>query len=158
MARVERFGACLIAMLLVTVPVGIARAQSPSPSATPAIAARVLAPGAALDAAVQAATLVDAGRAGELWDGASPVAKRAVTREAFIAGITAARQRHGTLADRQWLSVSRQFHDGKQGAPAGHYVSVELLARASAGRSVRELVSLRIDEDGTARLSGYVVE
>lgn len=158
MARVERFGACLMAALLATVPVGVAGAQSPSPSATSATAMRVLAPGAALDAAVQAARLVDAGRAGELWDGASPVAKRAVTREAFIADVTAARQRHGMLADRQWLSVSRQVHDGRQGAPAGHYVSVELLARADGGRSVRELVSLRIDEDGTARLSGYVVE
>ena len=58
----------MIAVLLATVPVGVARAQSPSPSANPATAARVLAPGAALDAAVQAATLVDAGRAGELWD------------------------------------------------------------------------------------------
>lgn len=157
MARVEGFTACLMAVLLATVPAGAARAQSPSPSATPA-AARMLAPSVVLDAAVQAAMLVDAGRAGELWDGASPVAKRAVTREAFIAGITAARQRHGMLTDRQWLSVSRQFHDGRQGAPAGHYVSVELLARASGGRSIRELVSLRIDEDGTARLSGYVVE
>ena len=158
MACVKGPWACLLAVLLATVSAGPAWAQSPSPSAKPANAARVLPPGPALDAAMQAAELVDAGRVGELWDGASPVAKRAVTREAFVAGIAAARKRQGALANRQWLAVRRQVHDGRQGVPAGHYVSVELLAQASGGKPVRELVSLRMDEDGTARLSGYVVE
>ena len=158
MACVEGVRACLFAVLLASVAAGPAWAQASSPAAKPANAARVLAPGAALDAAVQAALMVDAGRVGELWDGASPVAKRAVTREAFVAGISAARKRQGALANRQWLAVRRQVHDGRQGVPAGHYVSVELLAQASDGKPVRELVSLRTDEDGTARLSGYVVE
>ena len=158
MGYVEGLRALLLAALLATVPVGTARAQSPSPSPAPTNTLRVVAPGAALDAALQVATMVDAGRVGELWDGASPVAKRAVTREAFVAGISAARKRYGSLANRQWLAVRRQVHDGRQGVPAGHYVSVELLAQASDGKPVRELVSLRMDEDGTARLSGYVVE
>lgn len=158
MACAEGVRAFLLVVLLAAAAAGNAWAQSAPPPATPTNATRVLPPGAALDAAMQVASMVDAGRAGELWDGASPVAKRAVTREAFVAGISAARKRQGALANRQWLAVRRQVHDGTQGVPAGHYVSVELLAQASAGKPVRELVSLRLDEDGTARLSGYVVE
>lgn len=158
MACAEGARACLLAVLLATVAAGDAQAQSTPRPATPTNAARVLPPGAALDAAMQVASMVDAGRAGELWDGASPVAKRAVTREAFVAGVSAARVRHGALANRQWLAVRRQRHDGTKDVPPGHYISIELLAQASGGKPVRELVSLRMDEDGTARLSGYVVE
>ena len=82
MACVEGIRASLFAALLAAVSVGPASAQSSSPLAKPTNAARAPAPGAALDAAVQVALMVDGGRIGELWDGASPVAKRAVTREA----------------------------------------------------------------------------
>ena len=118
----------------------------------------MLSPDAAVDGAFQVAALVDAGRAGELWDGASLAVKRVVARTVFIDGTAAARTPIGAIAGREWKVVRRQHHDGTQGIPEGHYVSVELLGRRSSGGPVRELVSLRLDEDGIARFSGYVVE
>ena len=159
MARVDCFravGAACLWMLLVTVPVAPAMAQSAQTG--PANAPTVLAPNAAVEAALQLAALVDAGRMGELWDGASPVVKRVAARNDFIEGITAARKRHAAVTARQWLAVRRQAHAGTQNVPAGHYVSVELQVALADGKQIRELVSLRMDEDGTARLSGYVVE
>jgi len=160
MARVDRSSARRIMplglLLLAMVPVASVMAQSPE--AGPGNAPSVLAPNAAVEAALQVAALVDAGRMGELWDGASPAVKRVVARAAFIEGITAARKRHGAVTGRQWLAVRRQVHDGTQTVPAGHYVSIELAGRRAGDRQLRELVSLRLDEDGTARLSGYVVE
>ncbi len=159
MARVDCFraaGAACLWMLLAMVPVAPAMAQSAQTGS--AGAPTVLAPNAAVEAALQVAAQVDAGRAGELWDGASPVVKRVAARKDFVEGITAARKRHAAVRGRQWLEVRRQSHAGTQDVPAGHYVSVELLAALADGKQIRELVSLRMDEDGTARLSGYVVE
>lgn len=159
MARVDRYravhAACLW-LVLMTAPVASSMAQATQ--AGSANAPTVLAPNAAVEAALQVAALVDAGRMGELWDGASPVMKRVAARNDFIEGITAARKRHAAVTGRQWLAVRRQSHAGTQDVPAGHYVSVELQAGLADGKQIRELVSLRMDEDGTARLSGYVVE
>jgi hypothetical protein len=58
-------------------------------------------------AAVKAAQLVDANRAGELWDGASAVARRAVPKAAFVSQLTTERTRLGALAGCTSTSVSR---------------------------------------------------
>ncbi|KRA45113.1 DUF4019 domain-containing protein [Pseudoxanthomonas sp. Root630] len=156
MASVDLLRGGLLVMLLAISPLPSAWAQAAS--ATPSTTAPMLSPDAAVDGALQVAALVDAGRAGELWDGASPVVKRVVARAVFIDGLAASRKPKGAVAGREWRVVRRQRHDGTQGVPAGHYVSVELLARLASGEQMRELVSLRLDEDGVARFSGYVVE
>ncbi|WP_184448629.1 DUF4019 domain-containing protein [Xanthomonas sp. 3498] len=109
-------------------------------------------------AGLRAAQLVDAGRAGELWDGASAVAKKAVTRAVFVREIDAARARLGALIGRGVASVARvQYAAGSQ-VPPGTYVNVSFPSRfANAPQPVRELVSLRLDEDKTWRLVGYHV-
>ncbi|WP_420007313.1 DUF4019 domain-containing protein [Xanthomonas sacchari] len=109
-------------------------------------------------AGLRAAQLVDAGRTGELWDGASAVAKKAVTRAVFVREIDAARARLGTLVGRGVASVARvQYAAGSQ-VPPGTYVNISFPSRfANAPQPVRELVSLRLDEDKTWRLVGYHV-
>lgn len=109
-------------------------------------------------AGLRAAQLVDAGRSGELWDGASEVAKKAVTREVFVRQVEAARTRLGALLGRGVASVARvQYAAGSQ-VPPGVYVNVSFPSRfANAPQPVRELVSLRLDEDKTWRLVGYHV-
>ncbi|MCI2261732.1 DUF4019 domain-containing protein [Xanthomonas indica] len=109
-------------------------------------------------AGLRAAQLVDAGRTGELWDGASAVAKKAVTRAVFVREIDAARARLGALLGRGVASVARvQYAAGSQ-VPPGTYVNISFPSRfANAPQPVRELVSLRLDEDKTWRLVGYHV-
>ncbi|KMM75467.1 hypothetical protein ACP93_11090 [Xanthomonas sp. NCPPB 1128] len=109
-------------------------------------------------AGLRAAQLVDAGRTGELWDGVSVVAKKAVTRAVFVREIDAARARLGALLGRGVASVARvQYAAGSQ-VPPGTYVNISFPSRfANAPQPVRELVSLRLDEDKTWRLVGYHV-
>lgn len=107
-------------------------------------------------AARQVAALVDTQRSGEVWDGASAVTRKLVTRAQFIQGISQDRQRLGALVSRGQASVSRvQYREGAA-VPAGIYLNVSFATRfASSAQPVRELVSFRLDEDKVWRVSGY---
>ena len=110
------------------------------------------------DAAQQVLELVDAGRIGEVWDGASAVMKRAVPREEFVYQVSDERGRLGRPVDRGTAGVTRtQFPAGAR-VPQGIYVNVATPTRfqKSPGQ-VRELVSFRLDEDRVWRVSGYSV-
>lgn len=124
-----------------------APATAPRPAATPAQQAPALTPAQQAQLArqnaemtqmaLQVAQMVDGGHAGALWDGASVVAKRAV-------------------GQRGTASVSRvQYGPGAQ-VPEGLYVNVSFPTRfAATPQPVRELISFRMDEDNTWRVSGY---
>ncbi len=152
----------LLACLAVSVVAGGARAQqpaaAPAPAApTPAQQAQLARQDAEMgQAALRIAQMVDAGQVGPLWDGASVVAKKAVTREAFVQQVGEERTRLGAVVGRGQPSVSRvQYGPGAQ-VPAGLYINVSFPSRfAGAPQPVRELVSFRLDEDRTWRLSGY---
>lgn len=148
-------------LLLGTFLAAPATAQQPARAATaPAQAAPRsvgVDPNAALNAAVQVAQMVDAGRLAELWEGASAVTKRATPRQAFVDGVTRMRRANGAVAGRAWMAVRRQQLDGSNNTPAGNYISVELSAQIAGGKRVRELVTFRVDEDGVLRFSGYVM-
>lgn len=153
----------LMALLLGGLAASPVLAQSPAPAAgaPPASVAgstQDVDPGALVNAALQVAGMVDAGQAGALWDGASQVAKKTVTRAAFVDGIAAKRKRYGAVGGRSWVAVRRLQSDGSTGVPAGTYLSVDLIAQVAGGGHARELVTLRLDEDGLLRLSGYVME
>ncbi|MBB4125559.1 hypothetical protein GGR77_000830 [Xanthomonas translucens] len=162
------FGAAVFAAAAQTAPAQAVPAQSAPTSATRPAAARPADPAAPgplskqdaqmAQAGLRAAQLVDAGRSGELWDGASAVAKKAVTREVFVRQVDASRARLGALLGRGVASVARvQYAAGSQ-VPPGVYVNVSFPSRfANAPQPVRELVSLRLDEDKTWRLVGYHV-
>jgi len=109
-------------------------------------------------AALQAAQLVDANRTGELWDGASSVARNAVTREAFVSQIAAARGKVGALVGRGKPSVSRMRYGAGAPVPEGIYVNVAFPTRfANSPQPVRELVSFRLEDDKVLRLAGYAL-
>ena len=107
-------------------------------------------------AAVQVMEMVDANRTGEVWDGASATMKRLVTRDDFVRQITIDRNKLGKVASRGQPAVSRsQFPAGAQ-VPEGLYLNVAVPTTfASSEEPVRELVSFRLDEDKTWRVSGY---
>ncbi len=157
----------LFGMLLcaVALPVSAQTAPSKPPAPSKHAVAAVPAPGPLAkqdaqmaQAGLRAAQLVDAGRSGELWDGASALTKKAVTRAAFVRDVDTARARLGALLGRGVASVARvQYVAGSQ-VPPGTYVNISFPSRfANAPQPVRELVSLRLDEDKTWRLAGYHV-
>jgi hypothetical protein len=107
-------------------------------------------------AAVKAAQLVDANRAGELWDGASAVARRAVPKAAFVSQLTTERTRLGALAGRGQPTITRVKYSAGAAVPEGLYINVSFPTRfANSAQPVRELVSFRFDEDQVWRLAGY---
>lgn len=107
-------------------------------------------------AALKAAQLVDANRAGELWDGASAVARRAVPKAAFVSQLTTERARLGALAGRGQPTITRVKYSAGAAVPEGLYINVSFPTRfANSAQPVRELVSFRFDEDQVWRLAGY---
>lgn len=145
------------------------------PAAAPAPAAQASrTPGPALSAAQQAqlaqqdvqmteaaqrvAQLVDGNKAAEVWDGASAVARRAVTRDQFANNIRTDRTKLGALVSRGKPSITRVQYPAGAAVPEGLYINVSFPTRfANNAQPVRELVSFRLDEDKVWRASGYSV-
>jgi hypothetical protein len=151
------------AALTLCVLVGPAIAQTQAKPQQPAApqqqaATRDAEPNTFANAALQIALAVDRDQAGALWDGASAITKRSTSREGFIGYVTSARKSTGAVLGRNWTVVRReQVNEGGQ-LPPGLYASIEFATRFQDNQARRELVSLRRDEDGTWRFSGYVVQ
>ncbi len=136
-----------------------AAAPSARPALSPAQQAQVQKQDAEMSAAaLQVAHLIDANRAGEAWKGASAVAKKSVTQQAFVSQLTADRQRLGALASRGQPVITRVKYAAGATVPEGLYINVSFPTRfANSAQPVRELVSFRFDEDRIWRLAGYSV-
>ena len=109
---------------------------------------------------LQVVQLVDQGKAGELWDGASPAMHKRVTRDEFSAQAARSRMPLGApQQQRTWVQINRQVLNSPDADTAGQYISVEYEARFSGKPegTAHELVSFRLDPDGVWRFSGYVV-
>ena len=100
--------------------------------------------------------LVDQNKGGEVWDGASSVAKSVVTKNNFVQQVSADRQKLGVPVTRAQVAVTRAVYAAGDQVPAGNYINVVFATKfTSAPEPVRELVSFRLDEDKTWRVSGY---
>ncbi|WP_260590626.1 DUF4019 domain-containing protein [Variovorax sp. DXTD-1] len=108
---------------------------------------------------LQVIQMVDQGKVGELWDGATPAAKKRVTRSDFIKQVSQSRSPLGAAQQRAWVAVNRQTVANEDAELAGQYVNVEYETRFAnaANRVVREMTTFRLDPDGSWRLSGYVL-
>jgi hypothetical protein len=108
---------------------------------------------------LQAIQMVDQAKAGELWDGSAPGARKRVTRADFISQIAKAREPLGAAQQRTWVAVNRQVVNDADADLAGQYVSVEYETRFAnkPAAMVRELVSFHLDRDRVWRFSGYVL-
>ena len=107
-------------------------------------------------AALRVMQLVDGNRIGEIWDGAWPAMKQAVTRDEFIKQVTIDRNRLGAVSSRADPQVSRSLFPAGQQVPEGLYINVRSATTfANQPQPVRELVSFRLDEDKVWRVSGY---
>ena len=107
-------------------------------------------------AADQIIQLVDRNKTGEVWDGASAVAKSAVTRESFVQQIASDRRKLGAPVTRTRVAIARAAYGPGDQVPAGNYINVVIATKfANAPDPVRELVSFHFDDDKIWRVSGY---
>lgn len=107
----------------------------------------------------QVVQMIDQGRVGELWDGASAGARKRVSRDDFVRQVAQTRTPLGAPQARTWVSVSRLAMGGADAELAGQYVNVEYETRF-AGRpeqTLRELTTFHLGPDGVWRFSGYFV-
>lgn len=137
----------------------VAAAAQAAPALTPAQQAQMARQDEEItQAALQVARLVDSQQAAQVWDGASAVARKAVTREVFANTVNADRGRLGALVSRGKPSITRVQYPAGASVPEGIYVNVSFPTRfANNAQPVRELVSFRLDEDKVWRASGYSV-
>ena len=103
------------------------------------------------------AQLIDQGKAGDVWDQASTVAKSSVTRDAFVSGVDSQRSKVGTMQSRKLARITRSLSKGGK-LPAGYYINVAFATQFSSDKQpVRELVSFHLDSDKQWRVSGYTL-
>lgn len=108
---------------------------------------------------MQAIQMIDQGRTGELWDGATPATRRRVSRADFMAQVAKDRAPLGPSRQRTWVAINRQVVADPDVDTAGQYVTIEYETRFGnkPDSTARELVSFRLDRDRTWRFSGYVL-
>ena len=108
---------------------------------------------------MQAIQMIDQNKAGELWDGATPAARKRVSRDDFVSQVTKARAPLGAAQQRTWVAINRQVVGEGNQELAGQYVSVEYETRFAnkANATVRELVTFQLGDDRVWRFSGYVL-
>lgn len=150
----------LLVMALSLAGIGSAFAQTQPqsrPQTRQSQGAPDISPNQWLDAAASVLSAMDGNKAGDLWDGASPAVKKAVQRNAFLTQSAATRKSLGAAANRTWIAVRRMQVASGGNAPAGLYTSVELQTTFAANKVGNELISFRLDEDGTWRFAGYTV-
>ena len=104
--------------------------------------------------------MIDQGKAGELWDGATPATRKRVTRADFTGQVARSRAPIGAPQMRTWVAVNRQVVADADSETAGQYVSVEYETRFAnkPNGTLRELVSFHLDSDRVWRFSGYVLK
>ncbi|MEP6897920.1 MAG: DUF4019 domain-containing protein [Rhodanobacter sp.] len=148
------------ALLLAVTSTAFAQSAAPAAAAQPTAAqqaAQAQMNQKMVNAAVQVAQLVDAGKMGEIWDSASPIAQKASTRDVFVKQISTDRATLGALTSRTVQGVGYSKSDGKK-LPEGIYANVAFASKfANAKAPVRELVSFHLESDKTWRVTGYTL-
>lgn len=116
-------------------------------------------PEAMASGGLQVIQMIDQGQAGELWDGATSVTKKRVSRNDFVQQVGQSRRPLGTAQQRVLSSVNLQTAADGDPEVAGQYINVEYQTRFSnaSDRLVREMTTFRLDGDNTWRFSGYVL-
>ncbi|MBT2325944.1 DUF4019 domain-containing protein [Variovorax paradoxus] len=122
-------------------------------------AAQNVDPGEMLRGGLQAIQMIDQDKTGELWDGATPAARKRVSRSDFMSQVAKARAPLGAAQQRTWVAINRQVVGDGDPELAGQYVSIEYETRftSNSTSTVRELVTFQLGSDRVWRFSGYVL-
>ncbi|SAL44471.1 membrane protein [Caballeronia peredens] len=101
---------------------------------------------------------LDQDKAAEVWDGASPVAKRIISRDAFVQKVAHDRAILGAPGMRMPMGIRHYRYDGTGNLPAGAYINVMFDTQfAQAKGSALEMVTFYLDADNIWRFVGYSV-
>jgi len=157
MVQRNRLIPLLSAALVLAIPCGSAWAQQarPQPVVPSAAQERGIDPNGLVNAALQVVRMVDEGKAGDAWQGASAASRARYTGRQFTDSLAAQRKVLGVVTSRKWAAVERLTTAGNATLTAGAYANVVLETHFAGNKVARELVSFRLDEDGVWRLSGY---
>jgi hypothetical protein len=122
-------------------------------------AAQEVDPGELVRGGLQAIQMIDQNKTGELWDGATPAARKRVSRDDFVNQVAKARAPLGAAQQRTWVAINRQVVGNGDPELAGQYVSIEYETRFAnnSTATVRELVTFQLGSDRVWRFSGYVL-
>jgi flagellar biosynthesis component FlhA len=105
------------------------------------------------------AKLIDQGKAGDVYDQTSTVAKQSISRNDFVSGVTKQRDNVGKLESRKLAAVTHSVSKGENKLPAGDYINVVFASKFSSEKApIRELVSYHYDSDKVWRVSGYTLQ
>ncbi len=117
-------------------------------------------PSALRDASLRMALALDAGYGEQVWRAASCAVKDLLSCSDFAQAVAARRRVAGRVRRRDWHLVSRQANagPGRDGLPPGVYACSEFTVTFDDGRTGREVVSFRLDEDGVWRFVGNHIE
>ncbi|MDE8650207.1 DUF4019 domain-containing protein [Novosphingobium album (ex Liu et al. 2023)] len=111
-----------------------------------------------LNAAVATSQSAGQGGGAQLWEGASPILKRSVTRDAFAKAL-AKRTAFGAVRAMDWSNVSHvRVTEPGRNLPMGEYVTVSLVWVNATNTVLKEQVSFVLDTDKVWRLCGYFLE
>jgi hypothetical protein len=112
------------------------------------------------DAAGKAAmawlALVDGGKYGESWTGASEAFKAAVSQTQWVGALEKVRAPLGKVASRKLRGA--KFTREIPGAPAGEYVIIQYDTDFEKKSGAVETITPMKDKDGAWRVSGYYIK
>lgn len=158
------------ALLLAATPVAFAQQQAKAPATTAAQPAQQKLTPEQQQAimkfrqtmaanAESIAKLIDQGKAGDVYDQASNVAKQSISRNDFVSGVTRQRDNVGKLVSRKLAAVTHSVSKGENKLPAGDYINVVFASQFGSEKApIRELVSYHYDNDKVWRVSGYTLQ
>ena len=137
-----------------------AHAQAPANTATAAQQTQAGLNVNALNAsAANMLSAIDAGLAAKLFEAGSPELRKLQNESTFTKGVQDTRKAVGIATARRWQSSSLNIvqQQGAQGAPGGEYINISFITTFTQAPVVREMVSMRLDEDRTWRFIGYAL-
>ena len=117
------------------------------------VQAQVLAaPGTSADEILQLADRIvgqlEMGQYGAVWDGAAPLVRAVVSKEAFVQQMQATHRDDGGILDHGWASIVRIEYKNDRDIPDGLYVNVDYAAHLKMGGITYKLLSFRAESDG----------
>jgi hypothetical protein len=95
---------------------------------------------------------IDAGRAGETWDGLSPELQQQMPRDVWIRGFAERRAPFGAVVNRKKFAL---VQGGNLGARRGHFIAVRYRSMFAKQGAVEESVTLGQTAGGKWRVDGY---
>ena len=111
---------------------------------------------AATAAAESWLALLDEGKFAESWTEAASLFKRAVPQRQWEGAVRT--QRRPLAAFESRTLIQRNYSTSLPGAPDGEYVMIQFRTDFANRKGVIETITPMLDEDGTWRVSGYLIK